>query len=109
VPIGDDGVWERVLAVLSDKRRVDDVPLRLQDPSEDDMACFVRDSFEVVQGGDGLQGSDVWGGQIEGGKFGHLVRGRLVDLADQHANMAHGRLLRQSVAHILPRLCSICI
>jgi hypothetical protein len=73
------------------------------------MACFVGESFEVVQGSHRLQGSDVWGRQIEGGKFGHLVRGRLVNQADKHANMAHSRLLQQSVAHILPRLCSISI
>src|SRR5262245_33171484 len=76
VAIGDDGVWERVLAVLSDKRRVDAVPLRLQNPSEDGMACFVCDTFEVIQGSDRPQGSTVWGGQIEGSKFHHLVRGR---------------------------------
>jgi hypothetical protein len=67
----------------------------------------LRDGFEVVQGCGGLEGSDIRGGQIEGGKFDHLVSGRVVDPADHYTDMAHGKLLRHSVAHILPHLRTI--
>jgi hypothetical protein len=107
VAIGSNRLRGTALAMLCHQRRIDDVPLRLQDAPEDGVARLLRDGFEVVQGRGGFEGSDVSGGQIEGGKFGHLVSGRVVDPADQYTDMAHGKLLRQSVVHIRPYLRAI--
>jgi hypothetical protein len=43
------------------------------------------------------------GWEIEGGEFGHLLRGGIVDAADQHADMAQGTLLGDYAGVMLPQ------
>jgi hypothetical protein len=102
VPIGRDRLRDTALAVLGQQRRIDELPLGLQDGAEHGGAGLLCDGFAVVQGRGGLERSDVRGRQIEGGEFGHVVGGEIVHAADQHTNVAHRMLLWQLVACILP-------
>jgi hypothetical protein len=92
-----------MLAVLLRQLGVDEVPLGLEDTAEDRISGYLSGRFQLIQGGLGLQRRDIGRGQVEGGKFGHLVSVRIVNAADQHANMAHGVLLGQYCGAILPQ------
>jgi hypothetical protein len=82
--------------VLVRQLGINDVPLSLQHVAEDGISGFLGRRFELIQRCLRLQGGDIGGRQIEGGELGHLIRGGIVDAADQHADMAHLVLLGQT-------------
>jgi hypothetical protein len=47
------------------------------------------DGFESIEGRVRLEGREIGLREIEGGKLGHRVGFRIVDAADQYANVAH--------------------
>ena len=89
VPVLLDHGGGHLCAVLGHQRRIDLVPLRVQQAPEDGRADLLRGRFQGIQGRLGLQGRHVGCRQIKAGQFGHQVRGAVVDLADEHADMAH--------------------
>jgi hypothetical protein len=92
-----------MLAVLIRQLSIDQIPLGLERATEDGIAGFLGRSFEFIQDRLGLQRGDIGGWEVEGGKFGHLVGGGIVDAADQHADRAHAILLSQDNRCMLPQ------
>src|SRR6266498_5101664 len=92
------------LGVLVRQRSVDEVPLGLECAAEDGVSGFLGRRFQHIQGGLSLQSSDIGGREVEGSKFGHVVRGGIINTADQDTNMTHGALLNQCRSSMLPQL-----
>ncbi len=92
------------MAVVLRELSVDDVPLSLERATKDRVAGFLRRRFEFIESCLRLQRSDIGGREVEGSKFGHLVRGGIIDAADQDTNMTHGALLGQDSAAMLTQL-----
>src|SRR6266511_2921553 len=72
---GSGGWGGKRLAVLVRQRSVDEVPLGLECAAEDGVSGFLGRRFQHIQGGLSLQSSDIGGREVEGSKFGHVVRG----------------------------------
>jgi len=77
--------------------------LGLECAAEDGVSGFLGGRFQHIQGGLSLQSSDIGGREVEGSKFGHVVRGGIINAADQDTNMTHGALLNQCRSSILPQ------
>ncbi len=68
------------------------------------MSAAQPNETQRIEGRLGLQVGVIHGRQVEGGEFGHLVRGGIVDAADEPANMAHGVLLDVYSSRMLPQV-----
>src|SRR5262249_14796526 len=90
------------LAVLLDQRRIDRVPLGLEETAQDGVACNVGAGFQFVERRVGLESGDGDCRKIEGGEFSHLVARGIVHTADQDADVAHRVPLGQSGYPMLP-------
>ena len=64
------------------------IPLSVQHAPQDGRACLLGDRLQGIQRCLGVQGHHVRRRQIEAGQVAHAVRGALVSLADQHADVA---------------------
>jgi hypothetical protein len=90
--------------VLVRQLSIDEIPLGLERAPEDRIASLVGRRFQLIEGCLQLQRSDVGGREIEGRKFSHLIRGRIIDTADQHTNMSHRALPGHCKGAIVPQL-----
>jgi hypothetical protein len=98
-------IWGgKTLTVLVRQLSIDEVPLGLERATEDGISGFLGRRFEFIQGRLRLQRGDIGGWEVEGRKFGHLLRSRIVDATDQDTNMTHGALLGQYSGAMLPQL-----
>jgi len=105
--VGVDHGGGKTLPVLLGQGGVNRLPLGLQDAPEDGIARFVRGGFQIIQGAVGLEGGAIGFREIEGGELDHLIRRGVIDSADQHADMAQGRLLDQDGCSMLPHTCRV--
>ena len=92
-----------MLAVALRQLSIDEIPLGLERATKDGIAGFLGRRFEFIQGHLRLQCGEVGGGKVEGDKFGHLLRSRIVDATDQHADRTHAILLGQDNRCMLPQ------
>jgi len=86
---------------------IDEVPLGLERAPEDRIASLLGRRFQLIESCLRLQRSDIGGREVESRKFGHLVRGRIINTADQHTNMAHRALLGHYKRAMLPQLAPV--
>jgi hypothetical protein len=77
-----DGLRGKTLTMLVRQLSIDEVPLGLERAPEDRSANFLGRRFQLIESCLRLQRSDIGGREVEGGKFGDLIRGRIIDTAD---------------------------
>jgi len=102
--VGVEAGRGKSLAVLLDQRRIDRVPLGLEETAQDGVARNLGGGFQFVERRVRLESRDVDCRKIEGGEFGHLVARGIVHTADQDADVAHTVLLGQSGCPMLPHI-----
>jgi hypothetical protein len=71
------------------------LPLGLEQAPEDGVVAGVSGAFQIIEGGCRLEAGEISVGEIEGGEFSDRLAGRVVQAADQHADVAQGVLLDQ--------------
>jgi hypothetical protein len=79
---------EKPLPILGGQLGIQQLRLGLEHAAQDGVTGCVGGGFEIVEGGVSLERRGIRRGQIEGGKLGQLVAGRIVDAANQHPDMA---------------------
>jgi hypothetical protein len=69
----------KTLPILVGQLGIQQLPLSLEHTTQDGVAHRMGGGFQIVEGGRWLEGGNIGCGQIEGGKLGQLVAGRIVN------------------------------
>src|SRR5262249_53847036 len=79
----------KTLPILGGQLGIQQLPLGWEHAAQDGVTGCVGGGFGIVEGVVGLERRGIRRGQIEGGKLGQLVAGRIGHAANQHPDMAH--------------------